>query len=32
MILSQGDNSKILVPAIFIVISSMPVIVNQNIH
>jgi hypothetical protein len=32
MILNQGDDSEILVPAIFIVVPSIPVIVNQNIH
>ena len=32
MILNQGDDSEILVPAIFMVVPGMPVVVNQNIH
>jgi hypothetical protein len=32
MILNQGDDSEISVPAIFMVVPGMPVVVNQNIH
>ena len=32
MILSQGDDSAIPVPAIFMFVPGMPVIVNQNTH
>jgi hypothetical protein len=32
MILNQGDDSKILVPAIFMVVPGMPVVVNQNTY
>ena len=32
MMLSQGDDSAIPVPAIFMFVSGMPVVVNQNTH
>ena len=32
MILNQGDDSEISVPAIFMVVPGMPVVVNQNTH
>jgi hypothetical protein len=32
MILNQGDNSEIPVPAIFMIVPGMPVVVNQNTH
>lgn len=32
MILSHGDDSGILVPAVFMFVSGMPVVVNQNTH
>ena len=32
IILNQGDDSKILVLAIFMVVPGMPVVMNQNIH
>ena len=32
MVLSQGDNSEIPVPAIFTFIPGMPIVVNQNTH
>lgn len=32
MILNQGDDSEISVPAIFMFVPGMPVVVNQNIH
>ncbi len=32
MILNQGDDSNIPVPAVFMFVPGMPVVVNQNIH
>jgi hypothetical protein len=32
MILGQGDDSSIPVPAIFMFVPGMPVVVNQNTH
>ena len=32
MILNQGDNSEIPVPAIFMFVPGMPIVVNQNTH
>ena len=32
MILNQGDNSEVSVPAIFMFVPGMPVVVNQNTH
>ena len=32
MMLNHGDNSEILVPAVFMFVPGMPVVVNQNTH
>jgi hypothetical protein len=32
MILSQGDDSSIPIPAIFMFVHGMPIIMNQNTH
>ncbi|KAK0716745.1 hypothetical protein B0T26DRAFT_750888 [Lasiosphaeria miniovina] len=32
MILSQGDDNALPVPTIFMFVSGMPIVVNQNIH
>lgn len=32
MMLGQGDDSAISVPAVFMFVPGMPVVVNQNMH